>query len=83
MGATWRDDSDWAWAAAEDVGDGSGARLFVRSLSYAKDRFFVMPTKDDATWTIVDAPFTEGGRFRCAATSGCWMLAAGNVYRPR
>ena len=30
----------------------------------------------------LDSAFNEGGVIRCDASSGCWMLASGVLYRP-
>ena len=82
FGATWNHGSDWYWAGSVDVGDGSGVRISNVGSYNGKDRFYVIgPEKEDLT--IVDSFYNKGGWLRCAKSSGCWMVAGGQVYRPR
>ncbi len=80
-GAIWTKGSDWYWPGAVDVGDGSGIRITNTSSYYGKDRFYVIGAeKDDLT--VVESFYNNGGFFRCDSTSGCWMFAGGQLYRP-
>lgn len=80
-GATWTKGSDWYWPGSVDTADGSGIRITNIGSYYGKDRFYVIGTqKDDLT--VVDSFYNNGGLFRCDATSGCWMFAGGQLYRP-
>lgn len=80
-GATWAKATDWYWPGSVDIADGSGMRITNTSSYYGKDRFYVIgPEKDD--FTVVDSFYNKGAWFRCDRTSGCWMVAGGQVYRP-
>lgn len=80
-GAIWTKASDWYWPGSVDVGDGSGIRISNTSSYYGKDRFYVIGAEKD-DMTVVESFYNKGGFFRCDATSGCWMFAGGQLYRP-
>jgi photosystem II stability/assembly factor-like uncharacterized protein len=80
FGATWTkpEDSKY-WGGAEPV-DESGLRIVNHASRYVRDTVYLVgPEKDD--WVIMDGIQTRLARFECAA-SGCWMLHAGQIYRP-
>jgi hypothetical protein len=80
-GATWSKATDWYWPGSTDTADGSGIRITNISSYYGKDRFYVIGSeKDDVT--VVESFFNKGAWFRCDQTSGCWMFASGQLYRP-
>ncbi|MCC7000068.1 MAG: hypothetical protein IT370_36045 [Deltaproteobacteria bacterium] len=82
FGATWTKYTDWYWSGSVDIGDGSGVRITNVGSYSGKDRFYVIGTEKE-DYTIIDSFFNKGGWLRCAESSGCWMVAGGQVYRPR
>ncbi|MFO0744384.1 MAG: hypothetical protein U1F43_01770 [Myxococcota bacterium] len=82
FGASWSRPADMVyWSGAVPVGDGSGLSIVNRQSRYVRDTTWVVGAdKDD--WMIVDATPTKQALFECAADSGCWMVAGGQVYRP-
>jgi hypothetical protein len=82
FGATWTQHTEWYWPGSVDIGDGSGIRITNISSYNGKDRFYVIGTeKEDLT--IVDSFYNKGAFLRCAGPRGCWMVAGGQLYRPR
>ena len=65
-----------------DVADGSG--MFITNLvyRYGADRLYVITGEGENDWVRIDSAFNEGGVIECEASSGCWMLASGVLYRP-
>lgn len=81
FGATWTKGDDRYWSNAEPVGDGSNLSFVNHTSRYVRDTIFLVgEEKDD--WVILDGVQTKLARFECAKDSGCWMLHAGQVYRP-
>ncbi len=81
FGATWTQSQAAYWPGAVDVADGSGLRLVHYGSYRSKDRVFLVGQgKDD--WTLIDSFYGQDARFFCEKTSGCWMVAGGQVYRP-
>jgi len=81
FGATWtRDPDEKYWSGAVDTFD-AGLRLVNYDSRYVRDTIYLVgPDKDD--WVILDGVQTRLARFECGKDSGCWMLHAGQVYRP-
>lgn len=81
FGATWtRDPEEKYRSGAVDTFD-AGLRLVNYDSRYVRDTIYLVgPDKDD--WVILDGVQTRLARFECGKDSGCWMLHAGQVYRP-
>jgi len=81
FGATWTRNPDTRyWSDAVDTFD-SGLRLVANDGYRTRDTIYLVgPDKDD--WVILDGVQTRYARFECGKDSGCWMLHAGQVYRP-
>lgn len=81
FGATWTKGDDRYWSGAEAVGDGSNLSFVNYTSRYVRDTVYLVgEDKDD--WVIMDGVQTKLARFECGKGSGCWMLHAGQVYRP-
>jgi hypothetical protein len=42
----------------------------------------VITGEGENDWVRIDSAPNEGGVIECEASSGCWMLARGVLYRP-
>lgn len=80
-GITWRRAVDRYWAGAEPIGDDSGKSLVSYADRYGKDPLYVVGDGED-DWVLIEGAFSENATVRCAASTGCWMIADGVLYRP-
>ena len=81
-GETWRRETERHFPGLVDVADGSGMWITNLVYRYGTDRLYVVTGEGEHDWVRIDSAFNEGGSIQCDATSGCWMLASGVLYRP-
>jgi photosystem II stability/assembly factor-like uncharacterized protein len=81
-GETWRRETERYFPGLVDVADGSGMLITNLVYRYGPDRLYVVTGEGERDWVRIDSAFNEGGAIQCDSTSGCWMLAAGVLYRP-
>jgi photosystem II stability/assembly factor-like uncharacterized protein len=81
-GETWKRETENYFPGQVDIADGSG--MFITNLvyNYGPDRLYVITGSGEYDWVRIDSAFNEGGVIECEASSGCWMLARGVLYRP-
>lgn len=81
-GESWTRETERYFPGLVDVADGSG--MFITNLvyRYGADRLYVITGEGENDWVRIDSAFNEGGVIECEASSGCWMLASGVLYRP-
>lgn len=77
-GDSWQSEADIHFSGLIDVADGSG--LHITNLSYG--RMYVVTGKGENDWVRIDSVPNQFGTIECEASSGCWMLARGVLYRP-
>jgi photosystem II stability/assembly factor-like uncharacterized protein len=81
-GDSWQRETERYFPGLVDVADGSG--MFITNLvyGYGADRLYVVTGEGENDWVRIDSAPNEGGVIECEASSGCWMLARGVLYRP-
>jgi photosystem II stability/assembly factor-like uncharacterized protein len=82
QGQSWTSETERYFPNLVDTHDGSGMQLTNLVYRYGKDRLYVVTGEGEHDWVRIDSAFNEGGVIRCDASSGCWMLAGGVLYRP-
>lgn len=78
FGATWTKGDERYRSNAVEVG--GSLRLVNYASRYVRDTLYLVGESEE-DWVILDGVQTKQARFECAE-SGCWMLHAGQVYRP-
>ncbi len=81
FGATWTKSEGQYWGNAVPVQDGSNLSFVNFTSRYVRDTIYLVGAEKD-DWVILDGVQTKLARFECAKDSGCWMLHAGQVFRP-
>ena len=76
QGKSWRHEVDNYLRHAVDVADGSGMKIA------SPGRLYLSTGPEEGDWTRIDSAFSSGGEIQCDATSGCWILSDGVLYRP-
>lgn len=82
LGQSWQRETERYFPNLVDVQDGSGMLITNLVYRYGLDRLYVVTGPGEHDWVRIDSAFNEGGVIECDPTSGCWMLAAGVLYRP-
>ncbi len=80
-GATWTSYVRPYWPGAVGLADGSGFQIAASRRYRAKDAVYIVG-KSSSDWTVIDSFYSNDAWFRCTKTTGCWMVAGGQVYRP-
>lgn len=81
-GESWTRETERYFPGLVDVGDGSGLQITNLVYNYGLDRLYVVTGEGENDWVRIDSAPNEGGVIECEASSGCWMLARGVLYRP-
>lgn len=76
-GDSWKKGDDRYFAGLVDLADGSGMKISSRG---AQLRVVTGDGEDD--WMLIDSAFGQGSKIACSASSGCWALSGGVLYRP-
>lgn len=82
MGETWTRETERYFSGLVDVADGSGMEITNLVYRYGPDRLYVVTGPGEYDWVRISSAYNEGGVLECSASSGCWMLASGVLYRP-
>ena len=82
LGKSWSRETEIYFPGLVDVADGSGMKITNLVYRYGGDRLYVVTGEGEHDWVRIDSAYTEGGSIQCEASSGCWMLAGGVLYRP-
>jgi hypothetical protein len=82
LGQSWVRETERYFPNLVDTHDGSGMQITNLVYRYGRDRLYVVTGPGEHDWVRIDSAYNEGGVIRCDATSGCWMLASGVLYRP-
>jgi len=82
QGQSWTRETERYFPGLVDVQDGSGIEIANLVYRYGRDRLYVVTGPGERDWVRIDSAFNDGGVIACDPGSGCWMLAAGVLYRP-
>jgi hypothetical protein len=81
-GDSWARETERYFSGLQDVADGSGMQITNLIYGYGTDRLYLVTGEGENDWVRIDSAPNEGGVIECEASSGCWMLARGVLYRP-